>query len=70
MENFERTFTVVCLEEGVTDVNIGVYSFKSQEGVEAFVTGRKLVSNAYAVIAGPVIKQMHESKINYPKKEE
>jgi hypothetical protein len=69
MENIKDSFTVVCLEENTTEVNIGIYTFKTEEGVSAFVKGRKLGLDQYAVINGPVIKQMYDVKTNFPKEE-
>jgi hypothetical protein len=59
-ENFERHFTLACMEETTTELHIGLYSFKTAEGILAFVKGRKLEPNEYAIISGPIIKKFVE----------
>ena len=53
-------FTIVFATEKVTEVGFGAHTFSSMESVSAFVEGRKLKDNEFAIINGPVIKQFDE----------
>jgi hypothetical protein len=64
MAEFVGPFTVLCLEELATEFSIGCYSFKTKEGIKAFVEGRRLRENEYIVVNGPVIKKMNENLLD------